>query len=183
MLFLANQAAYLMYEGEFERAVQVAQYGMDQSLASGLPDIARLLNGEQIDCDVRRLEGDFDLADELLQRLREEMVYRDSRWLVERAELLLARGDLTGAAALVAAIARSRPHGDNPHEDALLEVAVSAGTGDVATALTVVGECLTEVVSSDSPARRRARRRDGLRGARRSRCRRSGGRTRAHQSC
>ena len=148
MLFLANQAAYLMYEGEFERSVQVAQHGMEQSLASGLPDMAAL-NGEQI-VDVRRLQGDFDLAEELLQRLREEMVYRESRWLVGRAELLLARGDLTGAGALVAAIARSRPHGDNAHEDALLEVAVSTGTGDVATALTVVYECLTEVVSSDS---------------------------------
>ena len=153
-LYAHSDLAYLLLAtGDVEQARELAVEGRARARALGLPDPAAM-NGEQLSM-LYRFTGRLDDADLILEELREQLM-RPHRWRIERAENLLARGDLSAAMALeretMALINETAGIGDADH--VLRQVRLLCGLGEVDEALELIGRYLDEVAGTDSPITR-----------------------------
>jgi tetratricopeptide (TPR) repeat protein len=153
-LYAHSDLAYMLLAmGDVEQAHELAVEGRARARSLGLPDPAAL-NGEQLSM-LYRFAGRLDDADLILEELREQLM-RPHRWRIERAENLLARGELQPALTLeqetMALIEETAGIGDADH--LLRQVRLLCGLGEVDEALELVGRYLEEVAGTDSPITR-----------------------------
>ena len=140
-----------MDAGHLDRGLSIASEGFEEGLARGLPMQAALCGDAMLMALLWR--GRLDEAEQRLEELRELVPTSSWRWLTQRADLLLARGDAHAAAPLVRETAAdtqtaSRKPADT---DVLTELELAAMLDDQPGALETARSYLAQVDDTDSP--------------------------------
>ena len=138
-----------MDDGQVDRGLLVAREDFEEAMALGLPRLAADCGSVALVALVWR--GRFDEAEQRLQELG-ELGLDASEWHLQRAGLLVARGDADAAAPLVGEIAASRegvfglPFGT----DVLIEFELSAMLDDHPGAVEIARSYLAQLDDCDS---------------------------------
>ena len=135
--------------GQIDRGLLVASEGFEECMALGLPLVAVGCGGVALQALVWR--GHFEEVEQRLAELR-ELGLDASEWHLQRAGLLVARGDAVAAAPLVREIASDRTEeGDQPFDtDVLIEFELQALLDDHDGAVDLASSYLAQLDDSDS---------------------------------